>query len=264
MPAKSPLITVMTAAAEKAGRALVRDFGEVEQLQVSRKGPSDFVSTADLKAEKTLKTELSRVRPDFAFLMEEGGQSGKPGATHRWIVDPLDGTLNFLHGLPHWAISIAVETGGEIVAGVIHDPLKNETFWAEKGTGAYMNHRRLRVSGRRDLADAVLATGIPFRGSDGDPAAFSRQLSAVMPLVAGVRRMGSAALDLAYVAAGRYDAYWETGIKCWDVAAGVLLVQESMGRVTELNGGKNAVHGGSILAANDPLYSPLAERLQKA
>jgi myo-inositol-1(or 4)-monophosphatase len=251
----------MVKAAEKAAKALVRDFGEVEHLQVSRKGPSDFVSQADLKAEKVLREELGRSRPEFGFLMEESGGTVGRDASARWIVDPLDGTTNFLHGLPHWAISIAAERDGEIVAGLIHDPIKNEMFWAEKGGGAFMNDRRIRVSGRRRLEDAVLATGIPFKGH-GDHAAFLRQLELRADTVAGVRRFGSAALDLAYVAAGRFDGYWETDLNPWDVAAGVLIVQEAGGYVTEIGGGRNPQAGASVLAANPALHLPIATALR--
>jgi len=258
---RSALLTVMVKAAEKAAKALVRDFGEVEHLQVSRKGPADFVSQADLKAEKVLREDLGRSRPEFGFLMEESGGTVGRDASSRWIVDPLDGTTNFLHGLPHWAISIAAEKDGEIVAGLIHDPIKNEMFWAEKGGGAFMNDRRIRVSGRRRLEDAVLATGIPFKGH-GDHAGFLHQLEVLADKVAGVRRFGSAALDLAYVAAGRFDGYWETDLHPWDVAAGVLIVQEAGGYVTEIGGGRNPQSGASVLAANPALHLPIATALR--
>ena len=261
MATRSALINVMVRAAEKAGRALVRDFGEVEQLQVSRKGPADFVSTADMKAEKTLREELQKVRPDFGFLMEESGASKGKDETTRWIVDPLDGTTNFLHGLPHWAISIAVEKAGEIVAGVVYEPVHDQMFWAEKGAGAFLNHQRLRVSARRKLEDSVLATGIPFKGRPGHQQ-FLAEAEKVMTEVAGIRRFGAASLDLAYVAAGRYDGYWERGLSPWDVAAGVLLVTEAGGFVGEIGGGRNPVHGGTILAANSHLNLPLATLLR--
>ncbi|MEM7443881.1 MAG: inositol monophosphatase family protein, partial [Pseudomonadota bacterium] len=215
--AGSPLINVMVRAAERAARQLVRDFGEVEQLQVSRKGPADFVSQADLKAEKTITTELAKARPSFGFLMEESGTKEGQDADWRWIVDPLDGTTNFLHGLPHWAISIAAEEKGEIVAGVVLNPISNELFWAEKGKGAFLNDRRLRVSSRRTLQEAVLATGIPFLGH-GDISTFQAELTRLMPQVAGIRRYGAAALDLAFVAAGRFDGFWESKLNAWDVA----------------------------------------------
>jgi len=258
---RSALITVMGRAAEKAGRALVRDFGEVEKLQVSRKGPADFVSQADIRAESILREELQRARPDFGMLMEENGGTVGKDPRNRWIVDPLDGTTNFLHGLPHWAISIALERDGEIFAGVIYDPIKDEMFWAEKGGGAFLNSQRLRVSGRRQLEDAVLATGVPFKGH-GNHALFMRQMGGLMGRVAGIRRFGSAALDLAYVAAGRFDGYWETDLNPWDVAAGIILVQEAGGFVTEIGGGRNPLSGDSILAANQALHLPIATILR--
>jgi len=194
------VINVMANAALKAARGLVRDFGEVEQLQVSIKGPGEFVSTADLKAERTLKNELIRARPGYGLLFEEGGESAGSDPHHRWIVDPLDGTTNFLHGIPHFAISIALERDGEIVAGVVYEPTRDEMFWAEKGIGAYLNDRRLRVSARRSLGEALIGTGLPFRGH-GEHAIYTATLSRVMAATSGVRRFGAAALDLAYVAA---------------------------------------------------------------
>lgn len=263
MAARSALITVMARAAEKAARGLVRDFGEVENLQVSRKGPADFVSVADTRAEKILRDELCKARPDFGFLMEESGGSPGRDETTRWIVDPLDGTTNFLHGLPHWAVSIAVERSGEIIAGVVYEPVHDEMFWAEKGAGAFVNHTRLRVSGRRRLEDALIATGLPFKGRGDHPQALA-ELQALMPEVAGIRRFGAAALDLAYVAAGRFDGYWERGLSPWDAAAGVLLVTEAGGFVGEIGGGRDPVHGRSVLAANTHLHLPLAKILRGA
>lgn len=263
MATRSALITVMVRAAEKAARGLVRDFGEVEHLQVSRKGPADFVSNADLKAEKIIREELQKARPEFGFLMEESGQSAGKDASTRWIVDPLDGTTNFLHGLPHWAISIAVEKNNEIVAGVVYEPINDQLFWAEKGVGAYLNHQRLRVSERRQLADSLIATGIPFKGR-GDHPGFLAEMEAVMKEVAGIRRFGAASLDLAYVAAGRYDGYWERGLAPWDAAAGVLLVTEAGGFVGEIGGGRNPVFGATIIAANQHVNLPLAKLLRGA
>jgi myo-inositol-1(or 4)-monophosphatase len=260
---RSPTINVMAAAALKAARGLNRDFGEVEQLQVSIKGPSDFVSTADLRAEKTLKNELSRARPGYSMLFEEGGATEGSDTHHRWIVDPLDGTTNFLHGIPHYAISIALERDGEIVAGVIYEPTRDEMFWAEKGAGAYLNDRRLRVSARRQMGEALIGTGIPFRGR-GDHPTYLATLGRVMGATSGVRRLGVASLDLAYVAAGRLDGFWEFGLLPWDLAAGLLMVKEAGGFVTDLAGGQTMMTSGDILAANNHLHLPLAALIREA
>jgi myo-inositol-1(or 4)-monophosphatase len=260
MATRSPIINVMIKAADRAARGLKRDFGEVEQLQVSPKGPSDFVSTADIKAERAVREELVKARPTYGLLMEESGATPGTDGQHRWIVDPLDGTSNFLHGLPHFCISIALERAGEIVAGVILDPIKDELYWAERGVGAYLNGRRIRVSSRRNLGEALLATGIPFQ-EHGDHSAFAAELSAVMPKVAGVRRFGAAALDLAYVASGRYEGFWENGLQPWDMAAGILLVREAGGYVTEIGGGENMLESGSVLAANDQLHGSIQKLL---
>ena len=262
MVSHSGLITVMERAARKAAPRLRRDFGEVEQLQVSRKGPADFVSMADRRAEQTVVEELRHARPDWSLDLEEGGMIQGDPAKPRWIVDPLDGTSNFLHGIPHFAISIAVEEPrpgggrGEITQALVYQPLTDESFWAEKGRGAWLSDRRLRVSSRRALADALIATGIPYKGH-GDLPRFDRILDAIAPEVAGIRRFGSAALDLAWVAAGRFDGFWEEDLKSWDVAAGVLLVREAGGFVTDFRGGDTAVETGQVLAANDQLHSRL-------
>jgi len=261
MVSHSGLITVMERAARKAAPRLRRDFNEVQQLQVSRKGPADFVSMADKRAEETLYEELKKARPDWGFLMEEGGIVDGDPTKPRWIVDPLDGTTNFLHGMPHFAISIAVEEPkaggrGEITQGLVYQPLTDESFWAEKGRGAWLQDRRLRVSARRDLPDALVATGIPYLGH-GDFAEWSRIFGAVAPEVAGIRRFGAAALDLAWVAAGRYDAFWESDLQPWDVAAGILLVREAGGFVTDYRGGDQPIERGQLLAANDSLHSKM-------
>jgi myo-inositol-1(or 4)-monophosphatase len=262
MVSHSGLITVMQRAARKAAPRLRRDFGEVELLQVSRKGPADFVSLADKRAEQTIVEELRHARPDWGLFLEEGGTIEGDPSKPRWIVDPLDGTSNFLHGLPHFAISIAVEEpvgpGGkpEITQGLIYQPLTDESFWAEKGRGAWLNERRLRVSARRDLGDALIATGIPYFGH-GDLGRWSRIAQAVAPSVAGIRRFGSAALDLAWVAAGRYDGFWEEDLERWDVAAGILMVREAGGFVTDFRGADRALETGQVLAANDQLHSRL-------
>ena len=259
MAQTSPLMTLMIAAVRKAARGLARDFGEVEQLQVSKKGPSDFVSAADLKAEKVLLEELTKARPGYGFLLEERGVVEGSDKTHRFLVDPLDGTLNFLHGLPHFAISVGLEREGELIAGVVYDVIKDELFWAEKGRGAYVNDRRLRVSGRANLADCVIATGIPFQGKPGHEQ-FYTELARITPKVAGVRRWGSAALDLAYVAAGRYDGFWERNLALWAIAAGVVLVREAGGFARELDGG-DFMQTGSILASNAALGQSLHQAL---
>jgi len=255
MPA-SALMNIMVLAARKAGRSLARDFGEVEQLQVSIKGPANFVSAADHKAEDVIYHELSKARPGYSFLMEERGKVAGADATHCWIVDPLDGTTNFLHGLPLFAISIGLEREGQLVAGLVYDPISDDLFTAEKGKGAFLNDRRLRVAARRSLADALVTTGIPHLGRDGHPD-FLRELETVSKEVAGVRRTGSAALDLAWTAAGRFDAYWERGIKPWDLAAGILLVREAGGVVTDLSGGDQMFEKGQVLAANGALQKAL-------
>jgi len=260
MSIKSPVINVMVQAARKAARHLVRDFGEVENLQVSKKGPADFVSAADLRAEKILLEELSRARPGYSFLLEEQGRVEGTDRTHCFIIDPLDGTTNFLHGLPHFAISIGLERDGEPVAGVVLDPIKDELFWAERGKGAFLNDRRLRVSSRSDLSQCLLATGIPFIGLDGHER-FVKEMQALTPQIAGVRRFGSAALDLAYVAAGRYEGFWESGLKPWDVAAGIVLVKEAGGRVGQVNGSRYALGAPDILSTNDHMFDAVSKLL---
>ncbi len=262
MAVRSPIINVMANAALKAARGLIRDFGEVEQLQVSVKGPGEFVSTADLRAERTLKAELLRARPGYGLLFEEGGATDGTDPHHRWIVDPLDGTTNFLHGIPHFAISIALERDGEIIAGAVYEPTRDEMFWAEKGAGAYLNDRRLRVSARRQLGEAVIGTGLPFRGR-GDHPSYIATLSRVMAATSGVRRLGAAALDLAYVAAGRFDGFWEFGLFPWDIAAGLLLVREAGGFVSDCSGGQTMMSTGEVLAANDHLHLPLAALIKE-
>ncbi len=267
-PRRSAHMTIMVAAAQKAARRLVRDFNEVEHLQVSVKGPSDFVSQADMRAEQTIREELERARPGYAFLMEESGAHGSENWAWRWIVDPLDGTTNFLHAIPNWAISIALEKrlpegGSEIVAGMVMAPALDELFWAEKGAGAYLNDRRLRVSSRRDWSSALFATGIPFaRTAPRNRLAFARVLGALMPETAGVRRMGSASLDLAWTAAGRYEGYWELGTHLWDIAAGALMVREAGGYATAPDGGDAL--SGDIVAGNPHIHPRLRELVGSA
>ena len=261
----SPHMHVMQAAARKAGRRLLHDFNEVEQLQVSVKAPSDFVSQADLRAEATLREELSKARPGYSFLMEESGASGSENWAWQWVVDPLDGTTNFLHGIPHWAISIGLERRlpdgeSEIAAGLIYSPATDEMYWAERGGGAWVNDRRLRVAGRRELKDSVLATGIPFASAAvSHRLAFARTLGQLMPVIAGIRRFGAAALDLAWVASGRFDGYWELGIKAWDMSAGLLLVREAGGFATEPDGDGDPRRSGDVVAANPHLHPRLCE-----
>ncbi len=263
MALQSAIINVMFGAARKASRGLLRDFGEVENLQVSKKGPADFVSTADLRAEKILQRELERARPGYGFLLEEGGGIEGTDKTHRWLIDPLDGTTNFLHGLPHFAISIALEREGQLVAGLVYDPIKDEMFWAEKGKGAYLNDRRLRVAVRTELQESLIATGIPYKGRPGHDV-FHHELQTITERVAGIRRFGSAALDLAYVAAGRYDAFWERGLSPWDIAAGIVLVREAGGFVGQIGGAPMTLGAPSILTANESLFDPLSKLLAQA
>jgi len=263
MAPRSATINVMAGAALKAARGLIRDFGEVEQLQVSIKGPGEFVSAADLKAEKVLRHELAKARPGYSFLMEEGGSEKGRDTHHRWIIDPLDGTTNFLHGIPHFSISLALERDREIIAGLIYEPVRDEMFWAEKGAGAFVNDRRLRVSARRHLSEALIGTGIPFVGR-GDHAHYLATLAAVMAATSGVRRLGVASLDLAYVAAGRLDGFWEYSLKPWDIAAGLLILREAGGYVSDGAGGQSMLDSGDIVAANDHLHQPLVQLLKKA
>ena len=262
MSRRSPLITVMVNAAFKASRDLIRDFGEVENLQVSRKGPADFVSAADHRAEKTLAAELRRARPKFGFLLEEGGVIAGDDTSNRWVVDPLDGTTNFLHGLPHFAISIGLERDGKPFAGVIYDPIRDELFWAENGAGAFLNNQRLRVSARHTLPTALLATAFPHKARERCPGhgATAHRLAGE---TSGVRRTGSATLDLAYVAAGRLDGFWGYALAPWDLAAGVAIVREAGGIVTALAGGPDPMASGDVLVTNGHLHGTLQEALAR-
>lgn len=263
MTIKTPLMNVMTAAARKAGKAIVRDFGEVEKLQVSRKGVADFVTQADLKAERVLKEELIRTRPHYSFVLEEGGVIEGPDQTHRWYIDPIDGTTNFLHGVPHFAISIGLEREGHLVAGLVYNPITDDMFVAEKGKGAWHNDVRMRVSGRRELGTSLVATGVPNMGvATAKREEFSDELSRVMSEVAGVRRFGAAALDLAWVATGRFDAFWERGLSPWDVAAGIVLVREAGGLVSDLASEQEMLTSGHILASNSHVHGPLLKILK--
>jgi myo-inositol-1(or 4)-monophosphatase len=262
----SPALNVMIAAARKAGRRLIRDFGEIENLQVSLKGPADFVSVADQRTESILVSELQKARAGYPILTEEAGLIDGPDKSHRFIIDPLDGTTNFLHGIPHFAISIALEREGQLVSGVIYNPVIDEMFTAEKGHGAYVNDKRMRVAVRKQLQVSVSATGIPFlgRGDEAGHRRFLAELNAVMNASAGIRRFGSAALDLAWVAAGRFDAYWEHGLAPWDLAAGILMVREAGGVTTDLDGRDRMLASGEILAANENLHPQLLKLLKAA
>ncbi|TFL17306.1 inositol monophosphatase family protein [Jannaschia formosa] len=256
-------LNVMIKAARKAGRGLIKDFGEVENLQVSSKGPGDFVSRADRRAEETIRAELMEARPNYGWLGEESDPVEGKDPTRRWIVDPLDGTTNYLHGMPHWAVSIALEHKGEIVSGVVYDPVKDELFWAEKGAGAWLDGRqRLRVSGRTAIIETVYATGLPFGGGRYLPAALS-DLGRLLPVCAGVRRWGAASLDLAYVAAGRYDGYWERGLHPWDMAAGLLLVREAGGIVEPIRPEGQELMEGHVLAASGAIFDRFARIIRE-
>ena len=268
MPSHSGLFTIIERAARKAAPRLRRDFNEVQQLQVSRKGPADFVTQADQRCEQTLYEELSKARPDWGFLMEERGEIAGDPTKPRFIVDPLDGTSNFLHGIPHFAISIAVEEPlpngkREITTALTYQPLTDESFWAEKGRGAWLQDQRLRVSARRESSEALIATGIPFMGH-GDFVQWTRIFGGIAPQVAGIRRLGAATLDLAWVAAGRFDGFWESDLKPWDVSAGVLLVKEAGGFVTDFRGGDRYMERNEFLASNGGLHSKLHKMLAQS
>ena len=263
MTTPTALVKVMIDAARKAARGLTRDFGELGELQVSKKGPADYVSAADTKAEQVLFDALTAARPGYGFLGEERGMIEGTDKTHTWIADPLDGTTNFLHAIPHFAVTVALERAGQIVAGVTYNPITNEMFWSEKGKGCFLNDKRLRVAARRDLGEAVLGTGIPFMGRPGH-ATFLKELHQVASKVSGVRRMGSAALDLAYVAAGRFDGFWERGLQKWDMAAGVLFVTEAGGVVSDANGDADPLGSGTICVANSDLHPLILARLKAA
>ena len=252
-------LNIMMKAARKAGRSLVKDFREVENLQVSAKGTGDFVSKADIASETILKEELMGARPNYGWVGEESAEEEGKDPTRRWIVDPLDGTTNFLHGLPHWAVSIALEHKGEIVSAVVYDPAKDEMFYAEKGQGAWLNDsQRLRVSNRRVMIESIFATGLPFGGRSDLPETL-KDLARLLPACAGVRRWGAAALDLAYVAAGRYDGFWERRLHSWDIAAGLLIVREAGGLVEPIREGDDILSSGEMIAANEPIFANFAK-----
>lgn len=260
---RSPLMTVMVDAVMKASKSLRRDFGELENLQVSRKGPGDFVSLADHRAENILRESLEKARPDFGFVMEESGIIEAKDGEHRWHIDPLDGTTNFLHGIPHFCVSLGLERSGTLIAGVIHDPAKDELFIAERGKGAFVNNRRLRVSGRIDVVDGVFATGIPTISKSNHPA-YLKKLANVMARSSGIRRMGAAALDLAYVAAGRCDGYWEDGLQSWDMAAGIVMIREAGGFVSDLQGKDAMMESRSVVCGNETMHKILLGMVKDA
>ena len=255
--ARSALLNIMVTAALKAGRSLKKDFGEVENLQVSVKGPADFVTNADKAAEKIVHAELSKARPTYGFLMEEGGEIKGSDGQHRWIIDPLDGTTNFLHGVPLFAVAIALQRGDEIVASVIYNPVTEELFVAEKGGGAWLDDKkRLRVAGRKHLADALVVTGINSRARPSDLLQL-RQMMQINPAISGMRRTGSASTDLAWLAAGRFDAYWEAGLAPWDVAPGWLLLREAGGTMSDFSGGAGSIWNGEVVAGNEIIHGQL-------
>jgi myo-inositol-1(or 4)-monophosphatase len=260
---RSALIDAMIGAARKAGRSLVRDYANLENLSISKKGPADLVSSADKKAEGILVADLRKARPKYGFLLEEEGTIEGTDTSNRWVIDPLDGTINFLHAIPHFAISIALERDGEFYAGVVFEPVHDEMFWAEKGQGAFLNGRPLRVSARQHLEDSIISTSIPFKGLK-NHALFLRQLEAVMANVSGVRRAGASALDLAYLAAGRYDGFWENGLYPWDIGAGTVLVREAGGYVTQIDGNADMRECTSVLAGNGPIHQRIGEVIRGA
>jgi myo-inositol-1(or 4)-monophosphatase len=261
--AHSAILNVMMKAANKAGRSLKRDLGEVEHLQVSLKGPRNFVTAADRRAEEIVYEELAKARPDYGFLGEEGGARAGTDKSHRWIVDPLDGTTNFLHGIPQFAVSIALERDGAIVAALTYNPANDDLFVAERGKGAFLNDRRIRVAARARLADAVVACGLPHYGR-GDLALGRHEIAAAQNHFAGLRRFGAATLDLAWVAAGRFDAFWERDLSPWDMAAGILLIREAGGFVSDIDGGEAILTKGSIVAGNETMHRELLRLLQDA
>ncbi|MEZ0222143.1 MAG: inositol monophosphatase family protein [Tardiphaga sp.] len=256
----SALMNVMVKAARRAGRSLKRDLGEIENLQVSMKGPANFVSLADKRAEEMLYTDLNKARPGYGFLGEEGGNREGTDKSHTWIVDPLDGTTNFLHGIPQFAVSIGLAREGQVIAGLIYNPANDELYMAEKGSGAFLNDTRLRVAGRKQLNECVIACGLPHIGR-GDFELSRNEMAALQPKVAGLRRFGAASLDLAFVAAGRLDGYWERNLQPWDIAAGLILIKEAGGTVGDINGG-DVLTTGNVVAGNEFVHDALTRILR--
>ena len=259
---RSALMNVMTAAVLKAGRGLKRDFGEVENLQVSVKGPGDFVTAADKRAEKTLFEELAKARPGYGFVMEESGEVEGTDKSHTWYIDPLDGTTNFLHGIPIFGVSVGLARDGQMIAGIVYNPANDDMFVAERGQGAYLNNRRLRVSGRRAMADCVMGCGIPHLGKRREHPGFLMEAQRVMTQVSNLRRLGAAALDFCHVAAGRYDGYWERGIRSWDMAAGLVMVKEAGGFVSDCDGGQDMLTKGTVCVGNEYTHPALLDLIK--
>ena len=255
MPLLSANLNIMEKACKKASKLLIRDFGEVEKLQVSKKGPGDFVTNSDKRTEKIIINELSLARPDYSFLAEESGASGK-STEFKWIIDPIDGTTNFLHGVPYFAISIGLEKNKEIICGMIFNPITNEMFYAEKGKGAYLNNSRIRVSSRKNIDECVLLTGGPIL-SYKNKEIFFKEYESVSRKVAATRKFGSSALDLAYLASGRCDGVWERNLNYWDIAAGIIIVKEAGGTVTDFKGEDKYIEDRNLLATNSKIDKDL-------
>jgi len=256
------LYNVIIGAVQNTLRPLGRDFRELEKLQINKKGVADFVTSADIRTERMLIEFLKEARPKFGFITEETGVIEGKDKDHIWIIDPIDGTTNFMHGIPHFAIAIALQYKGEIIAALTFNPITGEEFYAEKGKGAYLNGYRIRVSSRREMESALFATGLPFKGCEGLDQALS-ETKAFLNETAGVRRFGSAALDLAYVACGRYEGYWERNLKMWDIAGGMLLVNEAGGALSSLIKGENPLENGHVIASNKELHNDMEKILLK-
>tara|TARA_B100000029_G_scaffold429589_1_gene440059 strand:+ start:386 stop:1171 length:786 start_codon:yes stop_codon:yes gene_type:complete len=261
MKLSSANINVMVKACRKASKILIRDFGEIEKLQVSLKGPGDFVTISDKKVEKILIDELQKARPKYSILSEEIGEI-KNDQSFKWIIDPIDGTANFLHGIPHFAISIGLEHNNEIICGIIYDPIKDEMFVAEKGNGAYLNNQRMRVSSRSKLKDCIIFTGGPKMGSKDRELALSEYNNFSSKVLIPIRKLGSASLDMAYVAAGRCDGFWQRNLSYWDIAAGIILVKESGGFITDFKGEQEYIQNKTILATNSKINNEMIDVLK--